>query len=306
MTVAYSEITFINLPLWTAKADGIFEKHGLDVDLQNIDSSTSIAALVSGQVQAAAAGGSEALSAAVEGADLQTVAVLGGQYPYVLMAPASIQTPDDLRGKKVGVSRAGSSSDIATRVVLKRLGLDPDNDVTIIAVGSLANRTAALLSGSIDAGLDSPPGSLKEEAQGLHVLVDIASLKIPAANNVVTLQKSFVDQNKDVVQRFVDSLMEGSARARSDRAGSIKLLKDYYKSDDDAMMGKTFDFFLEATAGSMAPQDDEFGDVIVQLSAKNPSVKDYDLSKILVTSFVSDATARKVGETTSMPVGTGG
>src|SRR5581483_243449 len=199
-----------------------------------------------------------------------------------------------------------SSSDIATRVVLKRLGLDPDNDVTIIAVGSLANRTAALLSGSIDAGLDSPPGSLKEEAQGLHVLVDIASLKIPAANNVVTLQKSFVDQNKDVVQRFVDSLMEGSARARSDRAGSIKLLKDYYKSDDDAMMGKTFDFFLEATAGSMAPQDDEFGDVIVQLSAKNPSVKDYDLSKILVTSFVSDATARKVGETTSMPVGTGG
>src|SRR5581483_7201894 len=177
MTVAYSEITFINLPLWTAKADGIFEKHGLDVDLQNIDSSTSIAALVSGQVQAAAAGGSEALSAAVEGADLQTVACLGGQYPYVLMAPASIQTPDDLRGKKVGVSRAGSSSDIATRVVLKRLGLDPDNDVTIIAVGSLANRTAALLSGSIDAGLDSPPGSLKEEAQGLHVLVHIASLK---------------------------------------------------------------------------------------------------------------------------------
>src|SRR5581483_5191012 len=102
-------------------------------------------------------------------------------------------TPEDLRGKKIGISEPGSSSDIATRTLLKRFNLDPDRDVTLVPVGSLANRTAALLSGAIDAGLDNPPGSVAQEAQGLHALIDLASLKIPASNNTVVMQRSFVE-----------------------------------------------------------------------------------------------------------------
>src|SRR5207249_890676 len=102
-------------------------------------------------------GGAEALSANAGGADLVVVANLAPVYPYKLYAAKGITTIQGLKGKKVGVSNVGGSSDIATRAALKSAGLDPDKDVNIIAVGSHANRTAALLAGTIDAGVDDPP-----------------------------------------------------------------------------------------------------------------------------------------------------
>src|SRR5206468_3251632 len=83
----------------------------------------------------------------------RVVAQLAGVYPFVLEVAAKITSIADLKGKKIGVSSVGSSSDIATRAALKKLGLDPDKDVTIVPVGSAAQRTAAMLSGAIDAGV---------------------------------------------------------------------------------------------------------------------------------------------------------
>ena len=299
MSIAYSEIVFSNLPLWVAKESGIFEKNSLDVDLQQISSSNAIAALLSGQVQAAHAGGSEALSANLSGADLEIVGVVGGVYPYYLMAQPSIKTIDDLRGKKIGVSQPGSSSDIATRTALKANGIDPDKDVTIVPVGSLANRTAALLSGAIDAGLDNPPGSIKQEAQGLHALIDLAAQKLPASNNTIVMQRSFVDGNKDAVQRYVDSIMQAMAKVRNDRAYAVQILKQYYQSDDDAAMNATYDFLLETMPDQPFPSTDQFKDVLDQLQAKGQPATEADVTKMITTSFVQNAVDRKVGANVS-------
>src|SRR6266571_2612233 len=84
LLVAYSEIVTSNLPLWTAKEAGIFQKHGLDVDLRLIESSLIVGAALSGQVQVAAGGGSETLAAAVEGGDLKILAITTPVYPYKL------------------------------------------------------------------------------------------------------------------------------------------------------------------------------------------------------------------------------
>jgi len=295
LTAAYSEIVFTNLPEWVAKEAGIFEKNHLDVDLQQINSANAIAALLAGQVQVAHAGGSETMSANVGGADLIIVGVTGGVYPYYLMAQSSITSPEELRGKKIGISQPGSSSDIATRVVLRRFNLDPDVDVTLVPVGSLANRTAALLGGAIDAGLDNPPGSLAQEAQGLHPLLDLASLKLPAANNAVAVQRSFADSNKAVVQAYMDSLTEAVARIKKDKPYAVQVLKQYYKSDDDVAMSATYDFLLEAMAETLVPKSDQFTDAVDTLTAKNESVRGFDLSKLLVTTYAQNSIDRKVG-----------
>src|SRR6267378_4872972 len=142
--VSYSNLIADNLPEWLALESGIFKQNGLDVTLDNIVSSTGIPALLSGQVQIAHLGGSETLSAAAEGGDLVVISITGPVYPFVFMAPAAITSIDQIKGKKIGVSNVGSSSDIATRVMLKKVGLDPAKDVEIVAVGSLQNRIAAL------------------------------------------------------------------------------------------------------------------------------------------------------------------
>ena len=144
LVVSYSNIIGDELPLWSTKEGGLFEQNALEIgDLQNISSAQGVPAVISNNVQVAQVGGSEVLSVNAEGGDLVVVAQLAGVYPFVLEVAASIKTIADLKGKKVGVSSVGSSSDIATRAALKKIGLDPDKDVTIVPVGSAAQRLAA-------------------------------------------------------------------------------------------------------------------------------------------------------------------
>src|SRR5205807_5026260 len=185
---------------------GIFKQNGLDVQLDNIASSTGVPALLSGQTQVAQLGGSEALSAAAGGGDLVIIGIIGGVYPFVFMAPASIASVDQLKGKKIGVSNIGSSSDIATRVMLHNVGLDPEKDVSIVAVGSLENRMAALLNGAIDGGVAQPPDQLALEDKGFHVIYDLAAQKLPSVGDSIVVQRSWLNSNHDVVQRYLDSI----------------------------------------------------------------------------------------------------
>src|SRR5579862_6122250 len=178
LVMAYSEIVGVHAPEWAAKEDGTFAKNGLNVDVRLIESSLGVGAILSGQAQIGSMGGSEALAADVSGADLVAYATLSPVYPYKFEAVPAIKTPQDLKGKKLGISRIGSSSDTATRVWLKTVGLDPDKDVTLVQIGSLQARTAALKSGALDGAMASVTDAVALEAEGLHPLVDLAQAKI--------------------------------------------------------------------------------------------------------------------------------
>jgi NitT/TauT family transport system substrate-binding protein len=294
--VSYSNLIADNLPEWMALESGIFKQNGLDVTLDNIASSTGIPALLSGQVQIAQLGGSETISAAAGGGDLVIIGIIGGFYPFVFMAPASITTTDQLKGKKIGVSNIGSSSDIATRVMLTKVGLDPDSDVTIIAVGSLSNRMAALLNGAIDGGVAQPPDQLALEDKGFHVIYDLAAQKLPSVGTAVVVQRSWLNSNKDVAQRYIDSLVQAVAKSRADKETALTVLQKYLNTDDQRALGVTYDFFV----GQVTPQyplikPEQFTDAIKYLSESNEKIKDFDLSKILDNSFAQSAFDRKVG-----------
>jgi NitT/TauT family transport system substrate-binding protein len=294
LVVSYSNIIGDELPLWSTKEGGFFEQNALDIgELQSIASTQGVPALISNQVQVAQLGGSEAMSANAEGAELVVVAQLAGVYPFVLEVSASIKTTEDLKGKKVGVSSVGSSSDIATRAALKKMGLDPEKDVTIVPVGSAAQRTAAMLSGAIDAGVSQPPDSLAVEAKGFHVLYDLASQKLPSANTSVVITRSFLTANKAVVQRYVDSLVQGIKKMKADRKFGIDVLKKYFKSTDDVAMAATYDFYAQlVTATQPFPRPEMFADAQTILGAKSDKVKSYDVTKMLDTSFVQNAVDR--------------
>jgi len=294
--VSYSNLIADNLPEWLALESGIFKQNGLDVTLDNIASSTGIPALLSGQVQIAHLGGSESLSAAAEGGDLVIIAVTGPVYPFVFMAPASITSVEQMKGKKIGVSNAGSSSDIATRVMLKKVGLDPEKDVTIVAVGSLQNRMAALLNGAIDGGLAQPPDQLALEDKGFHVIYDLAAQKLPSVGDSIVVQRTWLNANHDVAQRYIDSIVQAIARSKKNKEEALPVLQKYLKNDDQRALGVTYDFFV----GTVTPDypvvnASLFGDAIDQLSATNDKIKSFDVNKILDNGFIQSAMDRKVG-----------
>ncbi len=293
IVVSFSEIYQGELPVWVTKAASIFEKNGLDVDLQYIASAASIAALVSGQTQISQGGGSEALSANVSGADLVLIGNLVPVYPYVFEVTSDIKTLSDLKGKKVGVSNPGSASDIATRVGLRKQDLDPDKDVTIVPVGSSQNRTAALKSGAIQGGLDQLPYSLILEKAGLHQLFDLASLKLPTVNNGIAVQRSYMNAHREVVQRYIDSIVEGLTRMKMDKPFAISVLKKQLKLDDEQALSITYDYAVKNLFPSLpSVTKEQLADSVDVLSAKNPKVRDYDVTKMLDNSFVKCAADR--------------
>ena len=156
-------------------------KNRLAPELRLIEGNKGIAALLAGETQFADIGGSQTLAAAANGADLTILGIIGPKFPFLFMVPATIQGADDLRGKNVGVSTIGDSSDIATRLALPRLGLDPNADVTIVATGSSQNRRTALLNGALQAGMSTMPEEPQPGAQGFHTLVDLTALDLPTA-----------------------------------------------------------------------------------------------------------------------------
>ena len=296
LTVSYSNVIADSMPLWTAKEAGYFSQNGLDVDLQYIASSNAFAALLAGQVQANAGGGSEVVSGVANGADVVVVANLVPVYPYFMEAQPSIKSPEDLKGKNVAITNPGATFDIATRVVLQRNGIDPDKDVTFIKTGSVQNVESALLSGQVEAGLAQVPDTLAVEAGGLHPLFDLASLNLPAAGTVVAVQRSFVSGQREVVQKLVDSIVQAAARNKQDKAFAIQVLKKYLKNDDDTAMGATYDYFTQKVTPVLPyPRPEQFADSVKVLSEQNPRVKDVDVGKLLDPSFVQSAADRKLG-----------
>lgn len=294
LVVVYGSVNGDDLPVWIAKEAGIFARNGLDVDLQLISSSSAaVAALLGGNADVAQTGGSDAVSAAVGGADVVVVAVTSPVYSYLFEVPASITTPADLKGKKIGVSSAGSSADVGTRVALRKVGLDPDKDVAIISVGDVPTRTAAMLGGTIQGTVVNPPETQVLERQGFHPLLDLAALKLPAVLQSSIVRRSLVKEHPETVQRYVDSLVQSVAYMKKNKAFTIGVLKRFFKSEDEAAMNATYEFFVnEVVAPLPFPRPELFGDAIAVLSVKNEKVKTFDPKTIVDPSFVQSAATR--------------
>jgi len=290
----YPAIVTDGLPTWIADDTGIFKKNGLNVNHQYIESSTGLAALLSNQAQFYE-GGSEAASAFAQGADIEAIVVLSPVYPWVLEVTSDIKTAADLKGKKVGVSRIGSASDVGTRLALKKMGLDPDKDVTIVQVGSESNRIAALQSGAIQAGVAQPPANFVLEAQGLHPIFDLAASKIPGALGLIATQRSYATQHRDVVQKFVDSVVEAIALEKRDEATAIKVLGKYLKLDDQSQLDKAWKYYTSQVLPDYPyPVTEWLPDAISVLSKDNPKVAQTDFTKMIDRSFVEDAQKRNL------------
>jgi NitT/TauT family transport system substrate-binding protein len=286
--IAYSNLIADSLSLWVAREDGIFARNGLDVDLQYIASSNAFAALLAGQVQASAGGGSEVISGTANGADVVVVANLMPIYPYFMESPASIQKPTDLKGQSIAITNPGATFDIASRVALKKVGLNPDADVTFIKTGSVVNVQSALMSGQVAGGLAQVPDTLKLEAAGLHPVIDMSTLNAPASGTVLTLQRTYLEANKEVAQKIVDSIVQAYAAEKEDKATTVKVLKQYLKSEDDTAMSATYDYYV-AKAPPSAPKPEQFTDSQAVLAEQNPAVSAVDLAKMMDASFFQKA-----------------
>jgi NitT/TauT family transport system substrate-binding protein len=294
LSTSYPNVDMGHLHLWVAEDEGLFEKSGLDVSDQLVsNSAAAMSALLSGQTNIAQTGGSDAVSAAAAGADVVVLAVEIPVYTYLLEVPAAVTSLEQLRGGKIGIDSFGGSPDIAVRVALRRSGMDPDRDVTIVPVGNVPTRAAALMQGGLQATVLNPPSSLTVEDNGFHPLINMAELKLPAVSQTTIAQRSWVASHRELVQKYVDTLIEAGERMRQDKPGTVKLISKYLKNDDERAMSYTYDFYVgQVYPNAPFPRPDMFQDSVAELAKSNPNLANFDVSSILDPSFVQSAVDR--------------
>ncbi|MHB8630355.1 MAG: ABC transporter substrate-binding protein [Candidatus Limnocylindria bacterium] len=293
---SYGNVTPANLAPFFAKDQGIFLKHGLDVDLSLISGgSKSMAALLGNSEDIAQLGGTETMSAAAGGADVVCVALFVPVSPWTLLGPASYSSPSDLKGKTIGVATRGGSAEVAAVQALAKLGLKP-SDVSIQATGSTANLTAAMIAGQVYAGPGHPPDTSKLFAAGFKVIVDLAKQKVLSTDNGTIVTRSYLNTHKDVIQRYVDSLIEAVATMKKDKPTTLKVMQKLLKVTDPQALSQTYDFYVSQIFPTYPlPGVAEFQASRDELTATAPQLKGFDVTKILDPTFVQDAQKRKVG-----------
>lgn len=249
--IAYSADNSTNVIWYSALDTGIYKKYGLDVELIFIPSSTTtVLSVVAGDIQVANTSGGVVASAAVGGANLVLTACYINTLPYELVVNESIKSAEDLRGKNIGISRLGSSSDVAARVLVRGLGLEPVKDVPILQVGGSSERASAFRTGRI-AGFPSPPGII-HLAQGMphHILISTADFKkrydFPFICSVMT--KKFLVTQRDTVRRITMALIEATHFLKTRKEESKKLIGKYARQYNPQ--------FLEASYNAMVKLHD--------------------------------------------------
>ena len=155
---------------------------------------------------------------------------------------------------------------------------------------------AALLNGAIDGGVAQPPDQLALEDKGFHVIYDLAAQKLPSVGDCIVVQRSWLNSNKEVAQRYIDSIVQAIALSKKNKEQAIPVLGKYLHNDDPRALGVTYDFFV----GTVTPdyptvKPDLFADAVQQLGAQNEKIKTFDLNSILDNEFVQSAMARHVG-----------
>jgi NitT/TauT family transport system substrate-binding protein len=242
LKVPYVSVSPNPAPVWMAQEAGLFKKNHLEVELVYIPGGTVIIqTMLSGEVRVANMAPPAAIAAWAKGADLALIGTGVNRLLETVMTSTEIKRPEDLKGKKIGISRYGSLTDIILREGLRQYKLIPEKDVVILQIGGEGPRLAALKGGAVDGAMLSGDQRFQAEKLGFHVLIDFSTLPINYPINGMVARKDFIRTQRDLLKRFVRAWTEGIQIVKTDRVFSLKVLKKYLRTDDQEILDKSYE-----------------------------------------------------------------
>jgi NitT/TauT family transport system substrate-binding protein len=245
LTTLYSSNSLSQSLPWIARELGLFRKYNVDPDIVYIPSSAiAVAALLSGEVDVAMAGGVGFIRAFVQGAsDLVLVGGSKNFLTFSIVGRPGVNKPEDLKGKKLGVTRLGSNSHYFVVQVLRRFGLDASRDVTLIQTGGETDVITALLSGSVDAATAVPPLDLKAIGHGFHYIYVAygPELGVPYPAADIVTRRSVIAKRPEIIGDFMRALAEASKVLHTDRESADKVLRKLFRVSDKKMVDHAYE-----------------------------------------------------------------
>ena len=201
------------LPFWVAQELGLFNKYGVDVEPVFIRGAPIlVAGLASGDIQIGSTGGSATLAAVAGGQDLKIIATFSSRNTFDLITQPNIKRPEDLRGKRIGLTSIGGTTWMALLLWLEHFGLDVQRDkMQLQPTGEQALTVQALEAGVVNAAILDGIFSSRIKPKGFNVLGEYSELKHQFVSQALVVQHSLLQQRPDMLENVLKAEIEGLA-----------------------------------------------------------------------------------------------
>lgn len=275
LKVAYPTTVGSMAVIWVAKEAKLFEKQGLDVDLIYVaGSSRVVQAMLAKDIPIAEIAIPAVIQADLSGADLVMLAGPNNKPGQKIMVKPEIKRREDLKGKKIGITRFGTSDDFLLRYVLGQWNLVPDRDVALIQMGGSPEILAGLASRGIDGGMLSSPLHLQAAKFGYSLLADLSSIGIDYQGAGVVTARSYMREAPDTVRRYLRAYVEALHRLKTDKSFAVKVIGKYSRIADPEALEETYQHYaVKVMPKTPYPTLKGIQMVLDEIGARTPKAK---------------------------------
>src|ERR1051325_3735015 len=291
INVAVPAVSLLQAPLFVAIDAGAFKKYGMEVRYI-VTGARTIQALVGAWVQFARGVSSRTVPAAVlAGADAILIANFSDKLLFTLNGAPEIQSLKDLKGKVVGGSGIGGSTDFATRLALREAGLVPDKDVAIRGVGGAPETVAALKAKVIQAGTLSPPSSFLAQKAGFKILFDMSTLGMDYVSSGLGVRKASLVANRTEAKQFLMAMIEGAKILKTDEEFSLRTLAKHTRISDREVLRQSYNYLKPYFLKLPYASSRAIKDTLDALAKDLPKAKEADPNDFLENSILKEIEA---------------
>jgi NitT/TauT family transport system substrate-binding protein len=273
-------------PLYVAQDAGIFRKHGFTLEMVFIaGGSLSTQALIGKSLDLLQTGGPPFLNAFVRGARLKIIGGVTNILPYVLITSSRITSAEQLRGKKIGISRFGSNTDFVVRLALNQLGLTA-TDATILQIGGSQSRLVALKAGTIDATVLSPEEALAAQKIGMNTLLDFVAKGVEFPHVCIVAREDYLQTQAPLVRRFMVAYLEGIRFFKTRKEEAVRKMMVLSRLNDREIAEKAFDVYSRSLPDDGRPTIKGLEAVLADFVREEPKAKGLTTAQIVDLSFL--------------------
>lgn len=275
---------------WIAQEAGLFSKSNLDFELKFIASSSMVtAAMLSGEAEVGLLGSVGIVQAVTKGAtDLVFVGGMKNVLTHSILAGAAIKRPEDLKGKKIGISRLGSNTHYFVVQVARRFGLDPARDLVFIQTGGEPETFAALAGGAIDAATLTAPMDARAVARGFHHVVYGPDLKIPYLATAFVTRRSVMASRPQTVGRFMRVMAEATKILHTDKELTFKVLAKQLRLEDRKVLEAAYDAEIKALERRLEIKREALEAVLEEVAQSDPRAKGVRADDLVDRRYLDD------------------
>jgi NitT/TauT family transport system substrate-binding protein len=290
--VAIPSIVIDFAPLWIAREKGFFRDERLDAEITYIQGNIrGVQSMLAGDVQAGVAGSAGPIAARAAGEDTVIVAVPMNRLDYTFVARQPLKSPSELTGKKIGIGSLGGSDEVATRIALEHLGIDP-NGVTRVQIGGSAERLAALRSGSIDAA-NIGGATFIGRGAGLHKVLDLTELGVNFPFTAIFTTKRYAQANREAVLGLIRGYMRGVRFFQQNKDESLTITARNLRMTDRELLERQWQYAKDHVYEKIPmPSEKGFKLIFDVMAPRNPKIAGLRMEDVFDPSFVQELMAK--------------